>query len=162
MSDEKIGISLNGYKLIQMDNEEDRKRIKKFYIDNENEFVHFAEDEGLDENNVYFGFFESEDTLCSNLLGVVSLEFINDYLAKIWSTVIRKDLRGQGLGKKMNTCIQRLLFSKGYGKIATHVHTNNLASIIMKLKMGFIIEGTLRNHENEDSSEYIMGKRIKK
>ena len=46
----------------------------------------------------------------------------------------------------------------GYGKIVSHVYVENLPSLILKLKLGYLIEGTLRDHDRAGQHEYILGK----
>ena len=53
-----------------------------------------------------------------------------------------------------------LIKNRGFGKIVGHVYAENISNIVLKLKMGYIIEGTLRDHDYPGQHEYIISKML--
>ncbi len=104
-------------------------------------------------NAKYFGIFKDTD-----LIAATSYVKLTDNLAMMQSTMVEPKHRGIGVGRYLNEQMEEYLKSQGYGKIVSHVYIDNLPSIILKLKLGYIIEGTLRDHDVEGQDEYILGK----
>lgn len=92
------------------------------------------------------------------IIGATSVEPLTNHLVKLHSSLVHTDYRGRGVGRFMNQEIEKHLKSEGYGKVVGNVYTNNLANLILKLKMGYIIEGTLRDHDYIGQHEYIISK----
>lgn len=105
---------------------------------------------------VYFGAFDS-----SKVIAATSYLKITDNLAIMQSTMVLPENRGQGVGRFLNEQLIEHLKEEGFGKIVSHIYVENLPSIILKLKLGYLIEGTLRDHDFAGQHEYILGKNIK-
>lgn len=84
-----------------------------------------------------------------------------DNLVSMQSTMVHPDHRGQGIGRLLNEQLIKHLDNEGVGKIVSHIYVENLPSIILKLKLGYLIEGTLRDHDFEGQHEYVLGKTLK-
>lgn len=99
-----------------------------------------------------------------NVLGADELVLVSFFkvitptLARTQTTVIHSDYRGQGLGTKFNEFLEEKLTDLGVEKITTNIYTDNLPSLILKLKRGYIVEGTLYDHDELGKHEYIVGK----
>jgi len=134
----------------------DRSLIEDFYKKNKNEYVVFSENETIDSNGYeYYGIIEDAS---GKIIAITSIESESDNVAKMWSTVVKEDIRGRGIGALLNIKIEKEMKSNGYGKLYSHIYVDNLASIILKLKLGWIIEGTLRDHDRIGQHEYVLGK----
>ena len=94
------------------------------------------------------------------LVGVTFFKPITGHLVETYSTVIAKDWRGNGIGTKLNDYIEEELRKHGYGKITCNVYTSNLPSLVLKLKRGYLIEGTLMDHDFKGMHEYVLGKKL--
>ncbi len=77
-------------------------------------------------------------------------------LVMIEKTVIRKQSRGIGHGKSLNQELIELAKEKGYKKISAQIYTQNLANVILKLKLGYEIEGRKINHDMHGVNEYDL------
>ena len=80
------------------------------------------------------------------------------FLARTSSTVVHKDFRGKGIGSLMNIEIEQMLRDRGIKKITCNIYTDNAVSLNLKLKRGYIVEGTLRDHDEPGLHEYIVSK----
>lgn len=94
------------------------------------------------------------------LLAITKYHYPSPFLLKTSSTVVHKDMRGQGIGRRINEETEQLAKENGILKIACHIYVDNLPSIILKLKCGYLIEGLLRNHDEPKKHEYILGKEL--
>ena len=95
-----------------------------------------------------------------HLLAVTKHHYPSPFLLKTSSTVVHKDMRGQGIGRFLNEEVEKMAKENGVLKLACHVYVDNLPSLILKLKRGYIIEGTLYNHDEPGKHEYILGKEL--
>jgi RimJ/RimL family protein N-acetyltransferase len=138
-------------------NSTDLDNVKRFYYENPSNYVVFGRNKKPSPYN-YIGLRRKSD---DTLVAITSYEILTDNLVKMWSTVVRKDLRGLGLGNIINQQMEEMLQFIGYGKIASHIYVENLPSIFLKLKRGYIIEGTLMDHDAEGQHEYVLGKMLK-
>lgn len=92
--------------------------------------------------------------------GLTFFRIIRAKLAEKYRTVVRLDVRGAGISKKLDETVEGLLQTAGIKKIKTHVYTNNFPSIFGRLKRGYLVEGLLRNHDEPGMHEYILGKEL--
>jgi N-acetylglutamate synthase-like GNAT family acetyltransferase len=95
-----------------------------------------------------------------NIVAAVSTEKITDHMTKLHSSLVHTDHRGKGIGRFLNEEIEKVLKSKGVGKVVGYVYITNLSNIFLKLKMGYIIEGTLRDHDYPGQHEYVISKML--
>lgn len=96
--------------------------------------------------------------------GIEALSFfklLTPKLAEKYKTVVRLDVRGHGLSKKLDEHIENLLRNEGITKIKTNIYTDNFPSLFGRLKRGYLVEGLLRNHDEPGKHEYILGKELK-
>lgn len=92
------------------------------------------------------------------IVGVSFLKKITETLIKTRATVIRKDKRGSGIGSKINKNLEEHCKKNGINKICCNIYTDNIPSIVLKLKRGYLVEGLLKNHDELGRHEYIMSK----
>lgn len=100
------------------------------------------------------------DRKTSHIIAATSVEKLTDHLTKLHSSLVHTDYRGKGIGRILNQEIETLLKNRGCGKVVGNIYVNNLANIILKLKMGYIIEGTLRDHDYPGQHEYVISKML--
>jgi GNAT superfamily N-acetyltransferase len=96
--------------------------------------------------------------------GIEAISFfklITPKLAEKYRTVVRLDVRGHGLSKKLDEHIENLLRNEGVRKIKTNIDVDNFPSLFGRLKRGYLIEGLLRNHDEPGRHEYILGKELR-
>ena len=92
--------------------------------------------------------------------GVTFVKVIREKLAEVYRTVVRMDVRGRGISKQLNSVSENMLRGAGIRKIKCHIFVNNYPSLFRRLKMGYLIEGLLKNHDEPGRHEYILGKEI--
>ena len=92
--------------------------------------------------------------------GVTFFKFLSPLLVEKYRTVVRLDVRGAGISKKLDDTVENLAYTAGAKKIKTNIYANNLPSIFGRLKRGYLIEGLLRNHDGPGMHEYILGKEL--
>ncbi len=126
----------------------------EFY--NENPTKYLSDEAGCQLDAEYFGVVSDSE----EIIAVTSYVKQTDHLVLMQSTMILPEHRGQGVGRFLNEQLTLHLKELGFGKIVSHVYIDNLPSIILKLKLGYIIEGTLRDHDFIGQHEYIIGKLI--
>lgn len=129
----------------------DKRVLKNFYYDNPTDYM--QDKAGDVEGALYYGAFKQ-----GILVGITSFVEWTPHLVMIQNTMVTPHLRGQGVGRLLNTGLETVLKELGYGKIVSHVYVENLPSLILKLKLGYLIEGTLRDHDRAGQHEYILGK----
>ena len=90
--------------------------------------------------------------------------FRQDYptLVETVKTIVFKEFRGSGLGKKLSQEIEDYCCDMGVHKIMTSIYSYNHTMISIKLKQGYIIEGFHPHHEEMGIHEYTLGKLLKK
>jgi len=130
-----------------------KEEIAKFYQENPTEYLNDQAE--LVSNATYIGIYNSGE-----LIAASSYVKLTDRLVMMQSTMVLPDRRGQGIGRFLNEELITHLSIKGFGKIVSHIYVENLPSIILKLKLGYLIEGCLRNHDFKGQHEYILGKEI--
>lgn len=94
------------------------------------------------------------------IVAATSVSYVSDHLCKLHSSLVHRDHRGKGMGRRINEEIENRLKKHGYGKVVGYVYVENLPNIILKLKMGYIIEGTLRDHDYPGQHEYVISKML--
>ena len=105
----------------------------------------------------------SEVFVIEDNYGIEAISFfklLTPKLAEKYRTVVRLDVRGHGLSKKIDEHVEGLLRSEGVRKIKTNVYVDNFPSLFGRLKRGYLIEGLLRNHDEPGRHEYILGKEL--
>lgn len=104
-----------------------------------------------------FGMLDLEDR---TIIGVTSYLQYSTYTAETKHTVIRVDRRGEGLGSILSSGLEVYLKSIGYKKLTSRVFTHNIPMVVSKIKSGWIVEGTLKDHDLKGSHDYVMSKFI--
>jgi len=128
--------------------------VIKFYKDNPTEYM--GEDAAYMADNVsFFGVINNDSIIAST-----SYKRYTDNLVMIQSTMVIDGYRGQGVGRFLNAQLEKHFKEKGFGKIVSHIYVQNLPSIILKLKLGYLVEGTLRDHDFKGQHEYVLGKQL--
>ena len=94
------------------------------------------------------------------VIGVSFFKEITEHLVRTRTTVIKEGHRGQGLGTFLNEEMEKEFRKQGFKKISCNVYADNLSSVILKLKRGYLVEGTLWNHDFEGKHEYVMAKEL--
>jgi len=94
----------------------------------------------------------------NEIVAASSYENLSPRVALMQSTKVLGVLRGRGFGRLINSHMEKELKSRGFGKIQSHIYVDNLASVILKLKIGYLIEGQLRDHDEFGQHEYVLGK----
>jgi len=92
------------------------------------------------------------------IVAVTFFKHITDHLVKTYRTIIKEDRRGQGVGSELNKYMEHSFKIMGYGKITCNIYADNLPSLNLKLKQGYVIEGYSRDHDFEGKHEYLLGK----
>lgn len=92
--------------------------------------------------------------------GMCMLRFLTPKLVESYRTIVRMDVRRRGVSKKLAEISENMLRNAGVKKIKCNVYTTNLPSLFRRLKGGFLVEGTLKNHERRGSHEYVLGKEL--
>lgn len=84
--------------------------------------------------------------------------FVTDSLFRTRTTIVRKDMRGKGIAKALNDDLEDYCKAHNVNKISCNIYTNNLPSLFLKLKRGYIIEGLHKDHDEIGSHEYLVSK----
>ena len=124
---------------------------RNFYKNNPTGYL--DEEAGRIHGATYMGVFDDD-----KIIAATSYVQLTDRLAFMQSTQVIPDYRGKGVGRFLNSELEQHLKKEGYGKIVSNIYVENLPSIILKLKIGYLIEGTLRDHDFVGQHEYILGK----
>jgi len=128
--------------------------IHKFYKDNPSKHVFYNLKSGPNSAYTYYATFENKT---NEMVAITSTEAITEKLFVMHSSTVKEDKRGVGLGTAINCFAHEQAKIAGCKKIASYIYVDNLASIFMKLKMGYLIEGLLRDNEEQGKHEYILG-----
>lgn len=140
------------FKMVRTEIEE--RELVKFYEKNPNSNIY--KQDKIDERAVYFIVYED-----SKVVGATSYLEITPNVAMTQKTLVAEACRGKGIAKFMNGEMEKHLRVKGFKKITSHIYVDNLPSIVLKLKRGYVIEGLLRDHDEVGRHEYVLGKVIK-
>ena len=103
---------------------------------------------------LYYKLVDEDD----QILAVTKHRYPSPFLLETSSTVVHQSLRGQGIGKHLNDLVEQKAKDSGVTKITCQVYVDNLHSLMLKLKRGYIVEGLLRDHDELGKHEYILGK----
>ncbi len=131
-----------------------RQDVINFYRDNPTDYL--DDEAGNIPDAEYYGVIVN-----SNIIAATSYVKMTDHLALMQATMVVENYRGKGVGRFLNDNFEVTLGELGFGKIESHIYIENLPSIILKLKLGYIIEGTLHDHDFIGQHEYVLGKIIK-
>jgi len=128
--------------------------LLNFYASNPTDYL--SETAGSIRDAEYYGVIVG-----GNIVAATSYIKMTDHLVLMQSTMVVEDCRGKGVGRFLNENFEIVLKELGFGKIESHVYIENIPSIILKLKLGYLVEGTLYDHDFIGQHEYILGKNIK-
>lgn len=140
---------------IDLSNIQNRQELYNFYHRNYDAPAHLLPESPESIEGIYYAFTDGVHTLA-----VTKHVYPTPHLLKTNHTVVHKDFRGQGVGKRLGDAVEEMVREMGVTKITCHVYVDNLPSVMLKLKQGFLVEGLLRNHEETGRHEYIMGKEL--
>ncbi len=93
-------------------------------------------------------------------VGVTGFMPKTPYLAESVKSVVAADFRGKGYGAALSLAIENEVRARGFKKIMSTILVSNLPMIFIKLKQGYVIEGTHYGHEKPGLDEYSLGKRL--
>jgi RimJ/RimL family protein N-acetyltransferase len=146
------------FRTMDVESPSEVKLILDFYRNNPSEYIVFDPDDELyTEDYTYYGMFDMDT---NEMVAATSIEEMTENLVTMWTTVVKSDRRGEGIGTLLNVEMIEHLKELGYGKISSHIYVENLPSIVLKLKLGYIIEGTLRDHDKMGQHEYVLNKTL--
>lgn len=91
------------------------------------------------------------------IVGVMGSNKESDNTLKTHTTAVHKDYRGQGVASMMNERMENFAIAQECRKMTCEIYTTNLPSLFLKLKRGYLIEGTRFNHDAEGHHDYILG-----
>ena len=143
--------------LLQLDKYKMSKQIARFYENNYDTLDHLILSPKQIENNnrEYYGVINGDQ-----IIAITSYEKLTENLVQTHGTVVKQDLRNQGLGSRVNDQLEEIIVELGAKKISCNIYVDNLASIMLKLKRGYLVEGLLRNHDANGQHEYIISKEL--
>ncbi len=124
-----------------------KKNMASYTLERVEEFCCSAASEVKDRNvisNIHIAIVDEKD----EYLGTVSLKNINfnDNNAE-YAIVIRPSFQRKGIAYEASKKILKIGFEKyGLNKIYLTVFEDNIGAIFLYEKLGFVYEGTLRNH----------------
>lgn len=92
------------------------------------------------------------------IIGITAFKWLAPGLAQTGPTILHPHHRGQGYGKLASNLIEKQAESMGARKVCCEVFTFNLPMIVLKLNQGYIIEGTMKDHDTVGLHQYFMSK----
>ena len=143
--------------LTKLDKYKYSKQISKFYDDNYDTLDHLIlSPKQVEQNNRdYYGVISGDE-----VIALTSIEHKTETLLEVHGTVVKQDLRNQGLGKRVNEQLEDLARENGIKKLTSSIYVDNIINIVLKLKSGYLVEGLLRNHDIRGQHEYIVSKEL--
>lgn len=133
----------------------DFEQVKSFYkIHYDNSSTYLMPNQ---ENNYQYL------ALCNDqgeVFAMIGLEFAYGKVAILWQLVVHTNYRGRGIASRLLDKIEPYLKVKGYIKMLGYIYTNNLPSLFLSLKKGFLVEGLMRDNDAEGSHVYTLGKSL--
>ena len=94
------------------------------------------------------------------IIATASMKKWSPTLVEMQRTIVHDAYRGRGLGKKLATAMEEKAEELGFKKIWSFTYTTNFPMIFLRLKMGYLIEGLLRDSDAPGIHEYVFGKEI--
>jgi RimJ/RimL family protein N-acetyltransferase len=140
---------------IDLTNPQNREELYNFYHRHYDAPKHLLPESPESIEGIYYAFTDGVNTLA-----VTRHSYPTPYLLQTHGTVVHMDYRGQGIGKRIHDSVETMAIENGVTKMSCQVFVDNISSIVLKLKTGYLVEGLLRNHEEKDKDEYIMGKEL--
>jgi ribosomal protein S18 acetylase RimI-like enzyme len=140
---------------INIDIKENRELLYNFYTRHYDAPRYLLPSNPDEISGIYYGYFEDD-----YILGVTKIDFSTPFLMHTSSTVVHTEYRNQGIASRINSYLENLAKSNGITKMTCNIYVDNLASIMVKLKRGYLIEGLLRNHDEQGKHEYVLSKEI--
>ena len=137
------------------------QQIVDFVIDNYDNADNYLFPQNVDELVKKDG--DSEVFMIEDEYGISSLCFVRvnyKHHATVYRTVVRMDVREQGLSKQLDEVVENTLRNSGVKKIESRIYVNNYPSIFRRLKRGFLVEGLMRNQDGKGKDTYLMGKEL--
>jgi RimJ/RimL family protein N-acetyltransferase len=92
------------------------------------------------------------------ILGVTFFKKVTDSLVKTRTTVVAEDYRGKGVATRLNEELEDYCKSQYVNKISCNIFVDNIPSLFLKLKRGYIVEGLLKDHIESGKDEYLVSK----
>ncbi|MGZ3688533.1 MAG: GNAT family N-acetyltransferase [Bdellovibrionota bacterium] len=102
--------------------------------------------------------FWAKDAATGALVGATGYFTRTPFLAETAKTVLAPAYRGKGVGAILSQVIEDEVRRAGFKKIMSSILITNLPMIIIKLKQGYIFEGTHYDHDKPGLHEYTLGK----
>ena len=144
---------------IDLTNHENKEAIEKFYAE------HYSAPQylmptahsinGESSNKEYYMYMDKLETVA-----IFAVTRLTPKHIMTSSAVVHKDHRGKGIGKKINEWYETYAKKYGYNKITSEIYVDNIPSIVLKLKRGYLIEGLMRNHDEPGKHVYTLGKEL--
>lgn len=131
--------------------------VKNFYSRYKDEPGLFDVNSHPRPDTEYFGIYNSPT---NEVLAITAVTKISPKLAKLQGTIVAKNYRGHGLSKRLWTGVEVIMKEAGFEKAKCEVYYDNIPQLVARLKLGFLIEGLMRDHEEVGKHEYILGKRL--
>lgn len=103
-------------------------------------------------------FYWALDAASGEVVGVTGYMPKTKFLAETVKTVVDPKFRGKGAGAAISLAMENQLRRLGFKKVMSTILIDNLPMIIIKLKQGYVIEGTHFDHEKPGLHEYSLGK----
>jgi len=94
---------------------------------------------------------------------IVTVSFykkMTDHLVMTYWTIVHKAHRKKRLAYRINEEFEKIFKQQGFKKVMCDIYTDNLPSLFLKLKRGYLVEGLRKNHDLQDVHEYTLGKEI--
>jgi ribosomal protein S18 acetylase RimI-like enzyme len=146
------------FKSFNINNEKDIALIREFYYSNPSTFVSVSGESDFAFDMAGYFYYGLLDPVTKKPVAMSAVENLTPNLAYIWSTLVHKDYKRQGLGTRLSKSLSSRLKREGYGKLSSYVYTNNLPNVLLKIKLGWVIEARLKDHDSIGQDEYLMSK----
>jgi RimJ/RimL family protein N-acetyltransferase len=140
---------------VDMNNVEQLQTLYNFYHRHYDAPDYLLPKKTFNKQDLYY-ILKDED----QVLAVTKYQYPSPFALLTSGTVVHKEMRGQGIGEKLNELTEEMAKENGITKITCQIYVDNIASVILKLKRGYLVEGLLRDHDEIGQHEYILGKRL--
>jgi RimJ/RimL family protein N-acetyltransferase len=135
---------------------ENKQMIYNFYIRHYSAPKYLLPNSVENIKGIYYGYFDGD-----YLIGITKIEYLSPFLMYTMSTVVHSEYRNQGIATSINDYLEKLAKENGITKIKCNIYVDNIPSIVVKLKRGYLIEGLFRDHDEIGKHEYVLGKVLK-